>query len=113
MTTSNEPHSFIETDRENPHIARRRAIRKAHPEVRSLVGRNPFTACLVFLLVSLHVGIAATLFVLDAPWWMSLVLAWAVGAFIAHALFAAMHEASHRLVFGNPVLDRVVLLRRK
>lgn len=102
--------SFIETDRGNPHRDRHRQIRRAHPEVRKLYGVNRNTAGLGLALVVAQVAIAWALDWSEAPVWGRLLAAWGVGAFIAHALFAVMHEATHGLIFGRGRLDRGVLL---
>jgi sphingolipid 4-desaturase/C4-monooxygenase len=99
---------FTLTDAPDPHPLRHRMILAAHPEVTALYGRNPWTAAIVAGLVVAQIALAAMAAVL--PWWGALMLAWGVGAWIAHALFASMHEAAHRLVFRSRVANRLVLV---
>lgn len=103
--------SFVVVRDPDPHPARGRRLLAAHPELASLFGRNPWTAALAAGLGVLQLGIAAAIGLGGAPWWAALLLAWTVGAFVDHALFAAMHDAAHGLVFRRrPANDAVVVL---
>ncbi len=79
------------------HRQRGRAIVAAHPEVKGLIGRNPWSALWAVLLVSLQ-WLAA--FLLSEVFWLWIfVAAYCFGAFVNHALYVLIHEASHGLVF--------------
>lgn len=80
-----------------PHKQRTKEIIRQHPEIRSLIGRNPYT----FLVILLCVGIQVTLayFLQDASWWLVLGAAYLIGAFACHTLFVCIHEAAHNLIF--------------
>ena len=93
--------SFHHSHEPEPHAARTRAILAAHPEVRSLIGKNPWTVAIIAALVAAQLGLAAAL--AGAPWWMILLVAYGVGALIVHALFVMIHEAAHNLIFRRPV----------
>lgn len=85
------------SDAPEPHKERTRAIFRDHPEVRRLIGPNPWSFALVLLVVSFQTGVA---FLLRAqPWWAALLVAYAVGAFFNHAAYVLIHETSHNLVF--------------
>ncbi len=88
---------FVHTDTPEPHRARTKQILQAHPEVRKLIGRNPFSALLVCGLVGIQVGLASV--VSGQPLWVALTVAYVVGAFANHALFVLIHECAHNLVF--------------
>src|SRR3954452_12437843 len=81
---STETLDFTYTDAVNEHFQRRRDILARHPEVRQLIAKNPWTAVWVFVLVAAQFVIAA--FIGQAPWWVLLIAAYAVGAVINHAL---------------------------
>ena len=81
------------------HRQRARAILSDHPEVRDLVGRNPWSAVWVTLLVAVQ-WLAAWL-VHDVWWPWILVAAYLFGAFVNHALYVMIHECTHNLVFRN------------
>lgn len=103
--------SFVVVRHPDPHPARGRRLLAAHPELGALFGRNPWTAALTVALVGAQLGVAATIGWSGTPWWVALILAWVVGAFLDHALFAAMHDAAHGLVFRRrPANDAVVIL---
>jgi sphingolipid delta-4 desaturase len=92
-----EQGSFRFSQEPEPHKARTKAILKAHPEVRKLIGRNPWSAALIVGIVGLQFGLAYALS--GASWWLVVALAWLVGAFANHALFVLIHDAAHNLIF--------------
>jgi sphingolipid 4-desaturase/C4-monooxygenase len=96
---------FIYSDGSEPHRNRTKQILKQHPDVRKLIGKNPATFFFVVLLVGLQV--AGAWFLADKSWWIIFVVAYFVGAFIDHALFVMIHECAHKLIFKNPVANRL------
>lgn len=94
---SNKPTDFTWSTDPNPHHVRVRQILKEHPEMRELVGKNPYTIFLIVGLVSAQVAISYL--VSDAAWWVVILAAYLVGAFISHALWVMIHESSHNLIF--------------
>lgn len=80
-----------------PHRSRTRVLLRSHPEVRSLIGRNPLTGLMILLCVSSEVG--AAVLVRHAPLWEIALIAFTVGACLSHALWTLIHECSHNLVF--------------
>lgn len=101
---------FVIVAHPDPHAARGRRLAAAHPEIRALFGRNPWTAALGLSLVLLQLGLAAAVSYFCLPWWAVLALAWGIGAFIDHALFAVMHEAAHGLVFRRRAANNALLV---
>lgn len=96
------------SDLPEPHRERSRALFRAHPEVRALVGPNPRSFLLVAALVAVQTVLAALL--ARAPWWAVLVAAYAVGAFANHALYVLIHECAHNLVFRSSRANVLVSL---
>src|SRR4051812_9098171 len=92
---------FLHTDKAEPHAARTRAILEAHPEIRRLIGKNPWSMVLIVGLVSALFALAALLS--SAPWWVVLLVAYTVGALIDHTLWVLIHEAAHNLVFRRSI----------
>ncbi len=80
-----------------PHRVRTKKIIADHPEVRELIGKNPYTIFALVGMVSAMVVLAWL--VKDSPWWLVFVVAYGVGAFINHALFVMIHECAHNLLF--------------
>ncbi len=103
---SSPARDFVYTELPAPHRERAKNLLRTHPEVRSLIGRNPYSALLVLVLVGLQVGIA--FLVKDEEWWVALLCGYLVGAFANHALFVLIHECTHNLVlrrnYGNIML---------
>lgn len=94
---------FQHTHDAEPHIERTKAIIKAHPEIKNLMGRNPNTIFFILGIVALQLFVA--FMVSSQPWWMIFVAAYAIGAFANHALFVLMHDCSHNMVFKNRVAN--------
>lgn len=86
-----------------PHRARTKEILQEHPEIRTLISRNPASFSFIFLLVILQTTLAWLL--ADAAWWMVFVAAYLIGAFLDHGLFVLIHESAHNLIFKKKSLN--------
>jgi sphingolipid delta-4 desaturase len=103
--------TYFYSTSDQPHPARTRAILSAHPEVRTLMGRNPWTGALLIAVVALQLGIAAAMGSLGPSfWWLTLILAYAVGAFANHSLYVIIHEATHNLIFADRRLNKLAAI---
>jgi sphingolipid 4-desaturase/C4-monooxygenase len=91
-----------------PHRGRARALAARNPSVRNLLGPNPWTGLLAFVLAIAHTGAAAIAG--HAPWWAAIAGAWIGGAFFAQALYAIEHECAHDLAARGRTANRVVAL---
>src|SRR3954453_17005396 len=97
--------AFFQSECDQPHPERTRAILKAHPEIRELMGRNPFTALIGLVIVVGQTGIACAMGRLGGSyWWLSLIVAYGVGAFANHCSYVIIHDATHNLVFRSKTL---------
>lgn len=94
---------FRQSSGPEPHRVRTKAILKAHPEVRGLIGKNPATFWVILAIVSGQILIAWLLG--NQPWWAMLLAAYLVGAFANHALFVMIHECAHNLLFRKKALN--------
>ncbi|MEL6866769.1 MAG: fatty acid desaturase [Bacteroidota bacterium] len=104
---SNIQTDFHLTEAPHPHMTRCKEIMKKHPEIAQLMGRNPYTAVILFGLVGLQFSIAYWMGSLGfSYWWLALLLAYCVGAFANHSLYVVIHEATHNLIFRNRTLNR-------
>ncbi len=106
------PREFLFSEEPEPHKGRTKAILRAHPEVRDLIGKNPWSAAFVLAIVGAQF---ALMFVArQLPWWGSLLLAYGVGAVLIHSLFVLIHECAHNLIFrrtwGNSIAGIVANL---
>lgn len=98
---------FLITTKDHPHNERCKEILQKHPEITKLIGRNPYTALILAGLVGLQIGIAAWMGSLGMSyWWLSLLVAYFVGAFANHSLYVIIHEGTHNLIFKKRVLNR-------
>lgn len=91
---------------EQIHKERAKKILKAHPEVRSLLGPNPWTSLIIITLVIGQLALAHWL--IDKPWWLIILTAYLIGAFISHALYVLVHEVCHNLVFRTPWINKIL-----
>jgi len=96
---------FHWSDDPEPHKKRTKEIIRKHPEIRSLIGRNPYTFLVILLCVAVQGVLAVVL--KDAPWWAVFAAAYAIGAFACHTLFVCIHECAHNLLFKNRMLNTV------
>ncbi|EHQ24740.1 fatty acid desaturase [Mucilaginibacter paludis] len=94
---------FNWSDESEPHKKRTKKIITEHPEIRQLIGRNPYTMLVILLCVGIQIGLA--IWLKDASWWLVLLVSYAVGAFASHTLFICIHECAHNLVFKNRTLN--------
>ena len=97
------PSDFRYSAEPEPHKLRTKQILVSNPEVRNLIGKNPFT--IIPLLGIVFGMIAISYFLKDSPWWLIIVVAYCVGAFANHALFVMIHECSHNLLFKGKTLN--------
>jgi sphingolipid 4-desaturase/C4-monooxygenase len=86
------------------HNGRAREMLQSHPEIRSLMGRNPLTAVWCVLLAGIQVALAMA--VGCVPWWLVIVLAYVAGAWLNLNLFMLAHECNHGLVFRSARWNR-------
>jgi sphingolipid delta-4 desaturase len=102
---------FYQSGIEHPHVGRARALLKAHPEIRHLMVRNPWTALIALSLVAIQTGIAFEMGKLGIHyWWLSLIIAYFVGAFANHANYVIIHDATHNLIFRRQSWNVVVAI---
>jgi sphingolipid delta-4 desaturase len=102
-----EPRSdFFWDTNEEPHASRRKAILKAHPEVKGLMGyewKSKWLCLFLLIIPQIWLSIATV----DLPWPAYLAVAYVVGATITQALFLAIHELAHNLFFKSILHNKV------
>ena len=86
-----------------PHKTRTKEIIGKHPEIRQLIGRNPYTLFIILFCVGFQLTISW--FLKSQPWWLAIILAYLVGAFACHTLFVCVHECAHNLLFKKRALN--------
>ena len=88
------------------HREQRKHILQAHPDVRSLIRKDPALCLWAAGLNVVQVVIAISL--AHSAWWAAVVAAIFAGAFISHALNVIIHEAAHELIFAGSSCNRLV-----
>ena len=99
--------NFLQTVHDEPHKGRTREILAKHPEIKTLIGRNPWTAAIVVFVFLFQSSIAIALAHYGAAWYVAVLTAWCIGAFANHTIFVLIHEATHNLIFKNQTLNRM------
>lgn len=104
--------NFYFSTANQPHQKRAAEILRKYPQIKNLIGRNANTFFILIGLVVAQVIIAAWLGKLGFQqyWWLSLLMAYLVGAFLTHPLYAIIHEATHNLIFKNRLANRLCLI---
>lgn len=103
--------SVTQNGADRSHVERRRNILKAHPQVKSLFGRDAVTFKITAALFVMQTAIAACLGALGLDHWgVTLLVAICVGAFANHANFVVIHDAIHNLVFENHLLNKLTAI---
>src|SRR4030042_5818420 len=59
----------------------------------------------MFFFGALHFVFASLLG--EQAWWLTIIIAFFIGAFADHTLFVLIHEASHNLIFKNRTLNTI------
>jgi len=104
-------HTFFHSELSHPHTGRARAIIRAHPEVRQLMGRNPWTLLIAIAVVGLQTGLAFVFGRLGfGYWWLSLLVAYGVGAFANHSMYVLIHDAIHNLILENKTWNKMIAI---
>jgi sphingolipid delta-4 desaturase len=88
-----------------PHKQRTKEIISEHPEIRNLIGRNPYTFLIILFCVFIQIALAY--YIRDKSWWLVVGAAYVIGAFACHTLFVCMHECAHNLVFKKRYLNTI------
>jgi len=78
---------------------------KQHPELRGLIGKNPYSFMAIIGIVALQVLVAYLLS--GQSWWWVFGAAYLIGAFADHALFVLIHECAHKLIFKNRAANKI------
>jgi sphingolipid 4-desaturase/C4-monooxygenase len=103
--------NFYHTAAAQPHQQRSIDMLQKHPEIKKLIGRNPNTFWILVGLVTFQMVIAAVLGKMGfGYWWLSLIVAYLVGAFATHPLYAIIHEATHNLILRNKTANKWCLI---
>lgn len=97
--------NFVHVDRSEPHRVRTKEILKEVPDMRKLIGKNPWTFVVIVGLVAFQ--LVLSWLVADQSWWIVLGAAYLLGAFADHSLFVMIHECAHRLIFKKPEANRL------
>jgi sphingolipid delta-4 desaturase len=90
---------FLFSEETEPHKTRTKEILLKHPEIKQLIGKNPFSFIIIVLVVMLQLCIAFLL--RQQPLWEILIAAYLIGAFANHNLYVLIHEATHNLIFKS------------
>lgn len=95
---------FIYSEYSEPHKIRTKQILKEYPDMRNLIGKNPYTFFAILGLVTFQVVLCGL--VSNQSWWVVFAAAYFLGAFADHSLFVMIHECTHQLLFKKRAANR-------
>lgn len=84
---------------EEPHSERRKEILDKHPEIKSLMGPDPWIV--VPVTISVFSQLTLCWLIKDASWITIFAMAYCIGGIFNHSLGSAIHEIGHNLAFGH------------
>eukprot|EP00466_Bigelowiella_natans_P017906 jgi/Bigna1/88299/estExt_fgenesh1_pg.C_300105 len=101
--------NFVWKEDREPHVDRRNAIQKAHPEVKKLFGVEPLTKYIVVGMVAVQylTAIAMKSYVGTLPWFL---VCYFIGSTMVHSIFLATHEIVHNLAFRSFTLSKLLAI---
>ncbi len=103
-----KPSGFKWSAEAEPHKMRTKEIIEQHPEIRKLIGKNPYTFFVILFCVALQLTLSWLL--REQPWWLIFLVAYLVGAFACHTLFVCIHECAHNLLFKGKKLNLIAAI---
>eukprot|EP00656_Telonema_subtile_P012918 TRINITY_DN1653_c0_g1_i2.p1 TRINITY_DN1653_c0_g1~~TRINITY_DN1653_c0_g1_i2.p1 ORF type:complete len:222 (-),score=48.13 TRINITY_DN1653_c0_g1_i2:707-1372(-) len=106
--TAQQRDDYLYRDELEPHKIRAEAIRKAHPEVKDLMGHEPLTKYVAVATVAVHIFLAYLC--KDLSWPMFVFATYAISGTFQGNLFLAIHEISHNLAFKELVHNRLLAM---
>ncbi|KAI5958688.1 DES1 [Candida pseudojiufengensis] len=98
---------FYWTNEAEPHVQRRKLILEKYPEVRKLTGYEPKTKWYVLLVVLLQLSVSYYLRNTPVLSLKFIGLSYIIGATANQAIFLAIHELSHNLLFKKPLHNKL------
>ncbi|MCS6934372.1 MAG: fatty acid desaturase [Chitinophagales bacterium] len=98
---------FHRSQLDQPHPQRTRELIQKYPEIKKLMGKNPYTFLIMLFVLALQTSIAYWMGQLGMSyWWLAFIVAYLIGAFANHCMYVIIHEASHNLIFTNKSWNR-------
>ncbi|CAD5113593.1 DgyrCDS2754 [Dimorphilus gyrociliatus] len=93
---------------EEPHSDRRKEILRKYPQIKKLMGHDPWMV--VFVTIEIIIQLFMCYIIQDANWPTLLISAYVIGGTINHSLGSAIHEIGHNLAFGHkyPLWNRAL-----
>ena len=96
---------FYRSHCDQPHHDRASSILKRHPKVRALIGPEPMSALVIALAVPLQLGLAYLM--RRAPLYVTIFIAYTLGALLSKGLWVMIHECAHNLVFRSRLANEI------
>lgn len=94
---------FQQSNEAEPHRGRTKMLLEQHPELRRQIGRNRLSILVIFAGVGLQ--LLMSFLCRNSSWWLVVLEAYCIGAFISHALWVMIHESAHNLIFARSPLN--------
>ncbi|SDP92380.1 sphingolipid delta-4 desaturase [Mucilaginibacter sp. OK268] len=109
---SNTPFESIQTP--DIHYLRRVEVLKKHPEVKKLMGYDPWAAVLTLFIVAGQLTFAWAVGIwfphFGQYWWQIILLSYVVGGTMNHWAAMAVHEMAHNLMLKTPAQNKALAI---
>ncbi|KAL8292406.1 hypothetical protein RQP46_001018 [Phenoliferia psychrophenolica] len=102
-----DPNDWLWMMTEEPHRTRRKAILAAHPEIKQLMGREPWTKWVSLFVTTLQLTMMYLLRDTPVLSWRFMLAAYVVGGTANQNVFLSIHEVTHNLAFKGVKANRL------
>ena len=96
---------FIYVEHDNIHKQRQKEILEKYPEVKELL--KPYAGTAFHIPLCIAAQVLAAYLLRDSAWWLIVIVAYLIGAFLSHSLYVLLHEASHNAIFKKRVWNKI------
>ncbi|KAL0488443.1 sphingolipid delta-4 desaturase [Acrasis kona] len=103
-------HDFFWDKLDEPHLRRKYAILKAHPEIKELFGPDPNTKYKLFAFVGIQLFTCYMVTNYVHSWWLYLLIAYVIGGTFNHSCSISIHEATHNLIFEKQMYNSLIAI---
>jgi len=108
----NTPFDVVETP--DVHYIRGAKVLEKYPEVKQLMGYDPWAPLITLFIVIMQIGCCALVGYyfesFKANWWQILILSYIVGGTLSHWAGMAIHECSHNLMASTTTKNNLIAI---
>ncbi|KAL0485540.1 sphingolipid 4-desaturase [Acrasis kona] len=107
---SGQRNDFFWDNQDEPHLRRKYAMLKAHPQIKQLFGPDPNTKYKLFSFVAIQLFTCYVVTKYVNTWWLYLLIAYCIGGTFNHSCSISIHEATHNLIFEKQLYNTLIAI---